>query len=666
MGLFNLVSENSPTGDQPKAINSLIDGIRKNYKYQTLLGVTGSGKTFTMAHVIKELERPALIIAPNKTLAGQLYSEFKSLFPENAVEFFISYYDYYQPEAYVPSKDLYIEKDSAINDQIDKMKHSATRSILSRRDVVVIASVSCIYGLGSPQSYANMLLDVKKGDELDLSYVLNKLTDIRYERNDIDFHRGTFRVRGGTVDVFPAYEEEIAVRIEFFENEISLIAEIDPLRGIVTRKLSRVAIYPASHYVADEVVLKSAVNSIKKELKGRVSELKSFGKLVEAQRLEQRTMYDLEMIQEMGYCSGIENYSRHLTGRKKGEPPPTLLDYFPKDFIIMIDESHVGIPQIRAMYNGDISRKSNLVEYGFRLPCALDNRPLNFDEFSSHINNLICVSATPAEYELNISSQIVEQIIRPTGLIDPHIEVRPETNQVDDVISEIKKTIKEGGRILVTTLTKRMSEDLTDFLNDSGIKAKYLHSDIDSLERFNIIRDLRLGEFDVLVGINLLREGLDLPEVEFIGILDADKEGFLRSKTSLVQTIGRAARNIKGRVVLYGNKITESMRYAISETERRREIQKKYNKENNITPKSIQKNISELLTTIFEQDYIDLSGGLNAEEPLMISPKEAEKRIRNLSRKMKKAVKELNFEEASTIRDAINAIKKQMLSMDAV
>ncbi len=667
MGLFNLVSENNPTGDQPQAISSLTEGIKgENLKYQTLLGVTGSGKTFTMANVIQELEKPAIIIAPNKTLAGQLYSEFKALFPENAVEFFISYYDYYQPEAYVPSKDLYIEKDSAINDTIDKMKHSATRSILSRRDVIVIASVSCIYGLGSPESYANMLLEVKKGDEINLSDVLNKLTDIRYERNDIDFHRGTFRVRGDIVDVFPAYEEEIALRIEFFGSEISMIAEIDPLRGSIIRKLSKAAIYPASHYVADEVTLKSAVKSIKEELKERLMELKAAGKLVEAQRLEQRTMYDLEMIQEMGYCSGIENYSRHLTGRKKGEPPPTLLDYFHGDFIIIIDESHVSVPQIRGMYNGDISRKSTLVEYGFRLPCALDNRPLNFEEFSSHISNLIFVSATPAEYELNVSSKVVEQIIRPTGLIDPKVEVRPETNQVDDVIGEIKKTASEGGRALVTTLTKRMSEDLTDFLIDSGIKAKYLHSDIDSLERFKIIRELRLGEFDVLVGINLLREGLDIPEVELIGILDADKEGFLRSRTSLVQTIGRAARNIKGKVILYGNRITESMRFAISETERRRKIQEEYNKKHNITPKSIKKNIAGLLTTIFEQDYIDISGGLDESAPLIIDPKEAERRIKNLSKKMKKAAKELNFEEAARIRDEINSIKKNMLLMDSV
>ena len=667
MGLFNLVSENSPAGDQPAAIKALTDGIKnKNFRYQTLLGVTGSGKTFTIANIIKELQRPALIIAPNKTLAGQLYSEFKALFPENAVEFFISYYDYYQPEAYVPSKDLYIEKDSAINDQIDKMKHSATRSILSRRDVIVIASVSCIYGLGSPESYANMLLEVKKGDEINLSDVLDKLTDIRYERNDIDFHRGTFRVRGDIVDVFPAYEEDTALRIEFFGSEVAMIAEIDPLRGVITRRLSKAAIYPASHYVADEVTMKSAVKTIKEELKERLMELKALGKIVEAQRLEQRTMYDLEMMQEMGYCSGIENYSRHLTGRKKGEPPPTLLDYFPEDFIIMIDESHVSVPQIRGMYNGDISRKSTLVEYGFRLPCALDNRPLNFEEFSSHIKNLIFVSATPADYELEISSQVVEQIIRPTGLIDPEVEVRPETNQVDDIIGEIKKTVAGGGRALVTTLTKRMSEDLSEFLIDSGIKAKYLHSDIDSLERFKIIRELRLGEFDVLVGINLLREGLDIPEVELIGILDADKEGFLRSKTSLIQTIGRAARNIKGKVILYGNNITDSMKFAISETERRRKIQEAYNKENNITPKTIKKNIAGLLTTIFEQDYIDLSGGFDENSPLIIDPKEAEKLIKNLTKKMKKAVKELNFEEAAHIRDEINNIKKNMLLMDKV
>jgi excinuclease ABC subunit B len=667
MGLFNLVSENYPTGDQPKAIDSLVMGITdKNFTHQTLLGVTGSGKTFTMANVIKELDRPALIIAPNKTLAGQLYSEFKTLFPEAAVEFFISYYDYYQPEAYVPSRDLYIEKDSSINDQIDKMKHSATRSILSRRDVIVIASVSCIYGIGSPETYGNMLLDIKKGQEIEMRDVLSKLTEIRYERNDIDFHRGTFRVRGDVIDIFPAYEEDIAVRIEFFGSEISMIAEIDPLRGKIIRRLTKAAIYPASHYVANNITIKQAVKSIKAELKDRLLELKSFGKLVEAQRLEQRTLYDLEMMEEMGYCTGIENYSRHLTGRKKGEPPPSLLDYFPEDFIIFIDESHVSIPQIRGMYNGDISRKTTLVEYGFRLPCALDNRPLNFNEFSSHIKNIIFVSATPADYELNVSSQVVQQIIRPTGLIDPAVKVKPAKNQVDDIISEIKKTVKDGGRVLVTTLTKKMAEDLSEFLLDSGIKAKYLHSDIASLERFKIVRELRMGEFDVLVGINLLREGLDLPEVELIGILDADKEGFLRSKTSLVQTIGRAARNIKGHVILYGDTITESMRFAISETERRRQIQKKYNVKNNITPSSIKKNISELLTTIFEQDYTDISQSFGGGNAIIIDPKAAEKRIKQLSKLMKKNAARLNFEEAANLRDEINSIKKQMLLYDAV
>ncbi|MHB1665141.1 MAG: excinuclease ABC subunit UvrB [bacterium] len=667
MGIFNLTSDFKPTGDQPKAIESIVKGIKdKNYKYQTLLGVTGSGKTFTMAHTINELDRPALIIAPNKTLAGQLYSEFKSLFPENAVEFFISYYDYYQPEAYVPSKDLYIEKDSSINDQIDKMKHSATRSILSRRDVIVIASVSCIYGLGSPETYGSMLLEVKKGQEIEMKEVLSKLTEIRYDRNDIDFHRGVFRVRGDVVDVFPAYEEEIAIRIEFFGSEISMIAEIDPLRGKIIRKLNKTAIYPASHYVADESTLKYAVKSIKKELADRLLELKSMGKLVEAQRLEQRTLYDIEMIEEMGYCSGIENYSRHLTGRKKGEAPPTLLDYFPEDFTIFVDESHVSIPQIRGMYNGDISRKSTLVEYGFRLPCALDNRPLNFDEFTSHIKNMLFVSATPADYEISASSQVIEQIIRPTGLIDPAVEVRPVANQVDDIISEIKKTVKGGGRVLVTTLTKKISEDLSEFLLDSGVKAKYLHSDIASLERFKIIRELRLGEFDVLVGINLLREGLDIPEVELIGILDADKEGFLRSKTSLIQTIGRAARNIKGHVILYGDRITDSMAFAISETERRRKLQETYNIKNNITPQSIKKNIAELLTTIFEQDYVDSSGGINGENIVILDSATAEKKIKNLSKLMKKYSKEFNFEEAARIRDEINLIKKQMLLLDAV
>ncbi len=667
MGLFNLVSANFPTGDQPEAIKALVTGIRNyNFRYQTLLGVTGSGKTFTMANIIRQLERPALIIAPNKTLAGQLYSEFKTLFPENAVEFFISYYDYYQPEAYVPSKDLYIEKDSSINDQIDKMKHSATRSILSRRDVIVVASVSCIYGLGSPETYANMLLDIKKGQEIQMQDVLNKLVEIRYERNDIDFHRGTFRVRGDVVDIFPAHEEEIAIRIEFFDNEISMIAEIDPLRGKIIRRLSMVVIYPASHYVANDITIKKAVYAIRQELKERISELKSFAKLVEAQRLEQRTLYDIEMMEEMGYCTGIENYSRHLTGRKKGEPPPTLLDYFPDDLIVMVDESHVTIPQIRGMYNGDISRKTTLVEYGFRLPCALDNRPLNFDEFLSHIKNMIFISATPADYEFSVSKQVVEQIIRPTGLIDPAVEVRPAEGQVDNVISEIKKTVKNGGRVLITTLTKRMAEDLTEFLTDSGVKTKYMHSDIESLERFKIIRELRLGEFDVLVGINLLREGLDLPEVELIGILDADKEGFLRSKTSLVQTIGRASRNIDGHVILYGDTVTESMRLAISETERRRRIQREYNEKHNITPQSIRKDIAELLTTIFEQDYIDLSHSYGDANIIVIDPKEAEKRIKRLSKLMKKFARDMNFEEAARLRDEISSIKKQMLLADTI
>jgi len=594
MGLFKLKSPFEPKGDQPKAISQLVSGLNKGYRHQTLLGVTGSGKTFTMAHVIAALEKPTLVIAPNKTLAAQLYGEFQEFFPENAVEYFVSYYDYYQPEAYVPQTDTYIEKDSSLNEEIDKLRHSATSSLLERKDVIIVASVSCIYGLGSPEDYYNLMLSLRKGGQMDRDEILERLVDIQYKRNDLDFHRGTFRVRGDVIEIFPASYSEKALRIELFGDEIEHIFEVDVLTGEILAEDRYVAVFPASHYVTEEEKFKIALRRIEEELQERLKELRSEGKLLEAQRLEQRTRFDLEMMQEIGFCQGIENYSRHLTGRKKGEPPYTLIDYFPDDFLLFIDESHITIPQLHGMYEGDRSRKKILVDYGFRLPSALDNRPLKFQEFEQRIGQVIYVSATPGPYELEKSDQVVEQIIRPTGLVDPEVEVRPVKGQIDDLMHEIRLRTKNNQRVLVTTLTKRMAEELTDYLGEAGIKVRYMHSDIGALERMEIIRDLRLGKFDVLVGINLLREGLDLPEVSLVAILDADKEGFLRSTRSLIQTIGRASRNVEGKVIMYADEITSSIQETIEETNRRRQIQIAFNKEHNITPETVQKSIRRL------------------------------------------------------------------------
>ncbi|MBF0510602.1 MAG: excinuclease ABC subunit UvrB, partial [Deltaproteobacteria bacterium] len=587
MPKFKLTTEYKPQGDQPRAIQVLSENILAGVKHQVLLGVTGSGKTFTMANVVAQVQKPTLVIAPNKTLAAQLFSEFRSLFPENAIQYFVSYYDYYQPEAYLPATDTYIAKDSAINEEIDKLRHAATYSLLEREDVLIVASVSCIYGLGSPEAYYGLLLTLDRDMAISRQAVIRKLVEIQYTRNDIDFHRGVFRVRGDIVDIFPAYESEKAVRIEFFGDTVENICEIDPLRGRVLRTMNRVTIYPGSHYVTFTEDRTRAMKAIKEELKDRIEIFRQESKLIEAQRIEERTNYDLQMMLEIGYCTGVENYSRHLTNRAPGQPPPTLLDYFPKDFLLFIDESHITVPQIRGMYRGDRSRKSTLVEFGFRLPSALDNRPLNFEEFAERVNQVVYVSATPADYELNTSpGLIIEQVIRPTGLMDPEIIHRPADNQVDDLLEEIRLRVAKDERVLVTTLTKRMSEDLTDYYSDLGIRVKYLHSDIKTIERMEIIRELRLGEFDVLIGINLLREGLDIPEVSLVAILDADKEGFLRSARSLIQTCGRAARNVNGQVILYGNVQTESMRLAMEETSRRRQIQGEFNREHNITPET--------------------------------------------------------------------------------
>jgi excinuclease ABC subunit B len=584
-------------GDQPQAIKALVRGIREGRDIQTLLGVTGSGKTFTMANVIAQIQKPTLILSHNKTLAAQLFSEFRDFFPNNAVEYFVSYYDYYQPEAYVPGTDTYIEKDAQVNDEIDKLRHSATRSLLERNDVIVVSSVSCIYGLGSPDSYRGLVLYLETGFEAKRQDVLKKLVEIQYKRNDVDFHRGTFRVRGDVIEIFPAYEEERAIRIEFFGDEVESIYEIDPLRGVRLQKLPRITIYPGSHYVTTVDNRKRAIETIRAELLERLMQLRSIGKLVEAQRLEQRTLFDLEMMEELGYCQGVENYSRHLTGRSDGDAPPTLLEYFPKDFMLMVDESHVTVPQIGGMYRGDRARKTNLVEHGFRLPSALDNRPLSFEEWEKIIKLQLYVSATPGDYELRATGgEVVEQVIRPTGLLDPIVEVRPATKQVDDLLGEIRKTVDKGDRVLVTVLTKRLAEDLARFYLEQGVRVKYLHSDIDTLERIEILRDLRLGVFDVLVGINLLREGLDLPEVSLVGILDADKEGFLRGHRALIQTIGRAARNSEGRVILYADRMTESMKRAIGETDRRRQLQREFNEANGITPTTIRKAIPAPMT----------------------------------------------------------------------
>jgi excinuclease ABC subunit B len=666
MTAFRLVSEFQPKGDQPKAIDALSKGVLEGERHQVLLGVTGSGKTFTMANVVERVQKPTLVISHNKTLAAQLYGEFKDLFPGNAVEFFVSYYDYYQPEAYIPSTDTYIEKDTSINDEIDKMRHSATRSLLDRNDVIIVASVSCIYGLGSPEAYYGLLLLLERGAIVSREKILTKLVEIQYERNDIDFHRGTFRVRGDVVEVFPAYEEDRAIRIELFGDEVEAISEIDPLRGKVTQRLDKITIYPGSHYVTTQERMRSAIENIRIELEERLEELRSQGKLLEAQRLEGRTRFDLEMLQELGYCPGIENYSRHLTGRRPGEPPPTLLDYFPRDFLLIIDESHVTVPQLVGMYRGDRSRKETLVEYGFRLPSALDNRPLNFPEFEERLRQAIYVSATPGEYELQkAGSKVVEQIIRPTGLIDPDITVKGARNQVDDLLDEIRRRVENGHRVLVTTLTKRMAEDLTEYYADLDLRVKYLHSEIDTLERVEIIRDLRLGKFDVLIGVNLLREGLDIPEVSLVAILDADKEGFLRSTKSLIQTCGRAARNVAGRVIMYADQITHSMAMALEETRRRRKIQEGFNRTHNITPTSIRKSIKNILASVYEADYYTVPLVAETREEY-ITPKEIPKVVRRLRREMREAAQELDFERAAMLRDRIRQLQEAELTGDAV
>ena len=658
-GRFRLVADFQPQGDQPRAIEELVEGLESGRRHQVLLGVTGSGKTFTMANVISRINRPTLVIAPNKTLAAQLYNEFRLLLPDNAVRYFISYYDYYQPEAYVPSTDTYIAKDASINDEIDKLRHAATMALLERRDAVIVASVSCIYGLGSPEAYFDLMVYLEEGMRIDRDRMLRKLVDIQYERVDYDFHRGTFRVRGDTVEVFPAYEDRSALRIEFFDDVVESLLEVDPVRGKVRRRVNKAAIYPASHYVTTAERMKAAVAAIREELRERLAELKRENKLLEAQRLRQRTLYDLELLEEMGYCPGLENYSRHLTGRRPGEPPPTLLNYFPDDFVLFVDESHVTVPQIGGMYRGDRSRKETLVEFGFRLPSALDNRPLNFEEFEEATNQTIYVSATPADYELMRSGNVrVEQLIRPTGLTDPEIVVRPAATQVDDLLEEIRKRTAVDARVLVTTLTKRMAEDLTDYYQDLNVKVRYLHSDIDAIERVEIIRDLRKGVFDVLVGINLLREGLDLPEVSLVAILDADKEGFLRSERSLIQTIGRAARNVDGTVILYADVMTDSMKLAIGETERRRGVQKAFNEENGIVPRSVVKQIDEPLIRAYEADYVDV--------PLVAddgpAPSEIPRMVEKLRKEMKQASDRLEFEKAAEIRDRIRGLQEKELS----
>ncbi|MBE3593068.1 MAG: excinuclease ABC subunit UvrB [Thermoanaerobacter sp.] len=657
MSGFKLVSNFKPTGDQPQAIEKLVEGVKKGYRFQTLLGVTGSGKTFTMANIIQKLNRPTLVIAHNKTLAAQLYSEFKEFFPDNAVEYFVSYYDYYQPEAYIPQTDTYIEKDASINEEIDKLRHSATAALFERRDVIIVASVSCIYGLGDPVDYENLMLSLRPGMIKDRDEIIKKLVDIQYERNDVNFTRGKFRVRGDVIEIFPASFSNKAIRVELFGDEIDRIAEIDVLTGEVLGLRKHVAIFPASHYATSKDKLERAIKSIREELEQRYKELKDAGKIVEAERLRQRTNYDLEMLQEMGYCQGIENYSRHISGRPPGSPPYTLLDYFPKDFLIFIDESHVTIPQIRGMYNGDRSRKEALVEYGFRLPSAFDNRPLTFEEFEERINQVVFVSATPGPYEIEHSEQVVEQLIRPTGLVDPQVIVKPVKGQVDDLIGEIRKTVDKGFRVLVTTLTKKMAEDLTDYLKDMGIKVKYLHSDIETIERVEIIRDLRLGKFDVLIGINLLREGLDIPEVALVAILDADKEGFLRSETSLIQTIGRAARNAEGRVIMYADTVTNSMKRAIDETNRRRKVQMEYNKKHGITPKTVIKGVRDVIeaTHVAEKEQKYTRKKVKTYDPEIIKST-----IEQLEKEMKEAAIELQFEKAAKLRDVIFELKKQL------
>ena len=661
MDHFELVSEYQPTGDQPQAIKQLVKGFKEGNQFETLLGVTGSGKTFTMANVIQQLNKPTLVIAHNKTLAAQLYSEMKEFFPNNAVEYFVSYYDYYQPEAYVPSTDTYIEKDSAINDEIDKLRHSATAALSERNDVIIVASVSCIYGLGSPIDYKNMVISLRPGMEKDRDEVIHKLIDIQYTRNEMDFKRGSFRVRGDVLEVFPAYSGSEAYRIEFFGDEVDRIMEIEALTGEVKAQLEHVAIFPASHYVVPKEKMMRATENILAEMKEQVTFFKSEDKLLEAQRIAERTNFDVEMMRETGFCSGIENYSRHLVGSAPGQPPCTLLDYFPDDFLIIVDESHITLPQVRGMYFGDRSRKKTLVDYGFRLPSALDNRPLNFEEFETHINQMMFVSATPSTYEAEHELLRAEQIIRPTGLLDPEISVRPVEGQIDDLVGEINKEVEKHNKVLITTLTKRMAEDLTDYIREAGIRVKYLHSDIDTLERAEIIRDMRLDVFDVLVGINLLREGLDIPEITLVAILDADKEGFLRSETSLIQTIGRAARNAEGHVIMYADSITDSMRAAIDETNRRREIQQKYNEEHGITPQTIKKAVRDLIA-------ISKAASAGEEEfrkdPESMDARELEKLAKELTKKMRQAAAELNFEEAAKLRDRMKEVKQMLLELE--
>ncbi|GEN08616.1 Excinuclease ABC subunit B [Myxococcus fulvus] len=661
---FQIVSDHQPEGDQPRAIGELTEGVQRGDRYQTLLGVTGSGKTFTMANIIANVQRPTLVIAHNKTLAAQLYGEFKSLFPNNAVEYFVSYYDYYQPEAYVPSTDTFIEKDSSINDNIERMRHSATHSLRTRDDVVIVASVSCIYGLGTARSYVDLAVRVDQGGEMERDAFMRRLVESQYERNDMDFHRGTFRARGDTVEVFPAYEEERAIRVSFFGDEVERITEFDPLRGVTLGVLDKVVIFPASHYVAGEDSRRRAIQTIRDELAEQLGTFKREGKLLEAQRLEQRTMFDLEMMEQVGYCNGIENYSRHFSGRAPGEPPPCLIDYFPRNLLVLIDESHQTVPQIGAMYRGDRARKETLVNFGFRMPSALDNRPLKFGEFEELVPQAVFVSATPSEYELQKSQGVVvEQIIRPTGLTDPEVETRPVGNQVDDLLEEVRVRVSRNERVLVTTLTKRMAEDLTEYYADVGVRVRYLHSDIDAIERTAIIRDLRKGEFDVLVGINLLREGLDIPEVSLVAILDADKEGFLRSHVSLIQTIGRAARNLNGRVIMYADSITDSMKKALEETSRRREIQRQYNQDHGITPRSVKSNITDLSEHLYDAESAGALPMAAEGEDDVLPSKEIKRLIEEFTQDMHRAAESMEFEKAAEYRDKVQLLKDMDLGL---